>query len=181
MIKEQLSNISMNGRMAYSIMCIENYLLSKYSDRDWSLLAKKMWAATNMPWDEWDERFMEVIPKYLFEFNNYQEAGFEFISEDEYHQFVSLYNGITDGSTEDISDPVNYMLLCLHQIQDIYAYTNIPGNGDECLNIVEKMTAILAKEHIDLPPIDQIRFSSFDQRHGWGDYFEGEYLSIILR
>lgn len=30
----KFSEISMNGRMAYTIMCFEAYLIAKYPDRD---------------------------------------------------------------------------------------------------------------------------------------------------
>ena len=44
----QLDQVSMNGRMAYLIMCIERFLTGKYPDRDWSDVARKMWLATSM-------------------------------------------------------------------------------------------------------------------------------------
>ena len=70
MVIDNLKTVSMNGRMAYSIMCVEKYLISIYPERDWNALARKMWDVTNMPWDDWSERFIEIIPQYLFEFDN---------------------------------------------------------------------------------------------------------------
>ena len=40
---KRFENITMNGRMFFIFMCIERYLLALYPDRDWSLVAKKMW------------------------------------------------------------------------------------------------------------------------------------------
>ena len=36
MNKDLLLKVSMNGRMAYAIMCVEKYLLVKYPDKYWS-------------------------------------------------------------------------------------------------------------------------------------------------
>ena len=33
-MNNKLSAVSMNGRMAYVIMCVEAYLINKYPDRD---------------------------------------------------------------------------------------------------------------------------------------------------
>ena len=34
----RFNTISMNGRMAYVIMCVEKYLKSIYPNKDWTLL-----------------------------------------------------------------------------------------------------------------------------------------------
>lgn len=39
----KLENISMMGRMAYVIMCVEKYLLNKYPNRNWKLLSEILW------------------------------------------------------------------------------------------------------------------------------------------
>ncbi len=180
MLREKLSAISMNGRMAYGIKCVEKFLLTVYPDKNWAILSEKMWPVTNMPWDEWSEAFMEVIPQYLFEFDNYSDSGFEFISEDEYDSFVKLYSGVSDGSKEDDTDPVNFLLHSLFRIEEVYAYTTIPGKGEECLDIIEEIVAILKGASIEVPDVNDFAFSSFDEKDGWGEFFDGKRLSLIL-
>ena len=41
----ELNLISMNGRMAYVIMCVERFLVAVYPERDWKPLARTMWKA----------------------------------------------------------------------------------------------------------------------------------------
>ena len=165
-------NISMKGRMAYAILCVEKYLLAKYPNDDWSVLSKWMWDVTSNYWDEWDYKFMEIIPEYLFEFNTYAESGFERITEDEYNLFVSLLKGK--------SDDLNQLLLKLHKIQEVYCYSSVPGHGDEASEIVLEACSILEKENIDLPDIESVSFSSFSEKDGWGERFDGTKLSLIL-
>lgn len=38
----RFDSVSMNGRMAYVIMCVEAFLVSEYPDRDWTFLSEKM-------------------------------------------------------------------------------------------------------------------------------------------
>ncbi len=43
----RFETISMNGRMAYLIMCVENFLATKYPEKDWSFVSDIMWKATS--------------------------------------------------------------------------------------------------------------------------------------
>ena len=55
--------------MAYLILCAELYVKTLNPDKDWSVLSKWMWDATSEYWDEWDSKFMEIIPEFLYEFD----------------------------------------------------------------------------------------------------------------
>jgi len=165
-------NISMNGRMAYAILCIEKYLISEYPNEDWSELSRIMWGATSMYWDEWDDKFIEIIPQYLFEFKTYEEAAFEVITEEEYNSFVALL--------KDKSDIVNQLLMKLQELHEVYCYSSVPGSGKEASDIVLDVCSILEQAGIPLPDINIVSFSHFSEKDGWGNDFEGEPLSLVL-
>ncbi len=162
----------MNGRMAYSILCIEKYLINTYPSEDWTPLSKIMWEVTSSYWDEWDSKFIEIIPENLFENNSYEESGFEEINEDEYNTFAELFR--------DKSDEINTLLFKLHELQEIYCYSSIPGNGDDASQIVLDICNILERNGIELPDISSVSFSAFSEKNGWGNNFDGSKLSIIL-
>ena len=62
MNKKDFENISMNGRLAYQLMCVERYLVSKYPNKDFTKLMELLWQVTNgMYWD--------TFSGYLIEFN----------------------------------------------------------------------------------------------------------------
>lgn len=164
--------ISMNGRMAYIILCIEKYLLSMYPDTDWSILSDRMWSVTNSYWDEWDDMFIEIIPEYLFEFDTYDDSNFEILSREDYNYFCELLR--------DRDSSLNNLLLKLHDLQTIYCYTYIKGDGTEASEIVISASKILADNNIDLPDINAVSFSSFSEKNGWGEMFDGTSLSLIL-
>ncbi len=166
------NNISMNGRMAYAILCIEKYLQEKFPDDNWTELSMLMWSATSAYWDEWANKFIEINPEYLFEFKTYAESGFEAISEAEYNSFVALL--------KDKPDTVNSLLMKLYEIQEVYCYSSIPANGKEASQIVLDICDILEQNSITLPDISTVSFSRFSERNGWGNDFNGTKLSIIL-
>ena len=166
------NNISMNGRMAFAILCIEKFLLEKFPDEDWSELSKLMWSVTSIYWDEWDNKFIEIIPEYLFEFDNYEDSDFEVISEGEYNAFVKLF--------KDKPSIINEMLLKLHELQNIYCYSSISGNGIEASQIVLDLCEILEQNGIVIPDLNTVSFSSFTEKDGWGYNFDGTKLSLVL-
>ncbi len=165
-------NISMNGRMAYSILCIEAFLLNQYPNDDWSILSKLLWKSTSSLWDEWDGKFMEIIPEYLFEKSTYEESDFEEISKEEYDQFSVLFREKTD--------IINRLLLKIQDLYEVYCYSSIPGTGCEASQIVLDIVDILETNNITPPDIGLVQFSQFSEKNGWGNSFNGESLSLIL-
>lgn len=172
MNKNTFSNISMNGRMAYAILCVEQYLCSKFPDDDWSILSREMWKVTSLYWDEWNERFIEIIPQYLFEFDTYENSDFEKISKEDYFAFVELF--------KNKPDTINQLLLKLQDLYDVYIYSDIPGEGEEASQIVLDICNILDQNNVSLPNVESVSFSSFSEKNGWGNSFNGESLSLIL-
>lgn len=62
--------------MCYIFMCIERYLLALYPDRDWTLVAKKMWqwpAASCWHDDEWDA-YISIMPELVM--TGYRTEGY---------------------------------------------------------------------------------------------------------
>ena len=172
MRRKDFENISMIGRMAYGILCVESYLQSRFPDDDWTTLSELMWEATSSYWDEWDNKFIEVIPEYLFEKVSFVESAFDCLTETEYNSFTELL--------KDKPSAVNDLLMKLHELQEVYCYTNIPGRGDEAIQIVLDICGILTQEGVELPSVSFVEFSSFSEKNGWGEQFDGRKLSFVL-
>lgn len=166
------SNISMNGRMAYLILCIEKYLITKYPMKDWSELSKIMWNVTSNYWDEWDYKYIEIIPEYLFAFKSFEDSDFECITKEEYSYFSELLR--------DLPEEVNKLLLAPHNLQEVYCYSDIPGKGEEASQIILDICTILQNSNIELPDVSSVTFSGFSEKSGWGEQFDGSKLSLVL-
>ena len=169
---EIFKSISITGRLAYIILCAEQYCKTKFTEKDFTPLFSKAWEVTNSMFDEWDYRFMEIIPEYLFEFDSYEESDFEYLSFDEYVIFADLLR--------DTDDALNRILLALHETVELYAYSDIPRYGKESVEIVAKVITELENAGITFPDPQCIAFSKFDENDGWGEPFDGKHLSIIL-
>ena len=143
-----------------------------YPDTDWSILSERMWDVTNSYWDEWDDSFIEIIPEFLFEFDTYDDSDFENLSREDYDYFSNLL--------KDRDSSLNNLLLKLHELQTVYCYSSTEGDGAEASEIVLSATEILTDNNVELPDISSVSFSSFSEKNGWGEMFDGTTLSLIL-
>ncbi|MCR5798711.1 MAG: hypothetical protein K6G69_01425 [Lachnospiraceae bacterium] len=176
----RFSNISMNGRMAYTILCVETFLSNRYKENDWSLISKAMWKATSTNWGEWPDFYSVFIPSVLFEYAEYDDELAESMSEDEYNFLINLYSGITKGLEDDPSDEVTYMLNLPFEMAMIYEGTVI-GDGSESFEIIKKAEDVLKKYNIPLPDYNIFSFTSINDHNGWGYDFDGTKYSIIIQ
>ena len=171
--KYDFTNISMIGRFAYAVMCAEKYAVTKYPKKDWRPLFARMWKGTSENFDEWYYRFVEILPEYIYEFGNYKDANFDFLSEEDYIYYVEFLKDIDKNMEELLVIPGNIAML--------YAYTSIPGKGNESINLLKKSIRILEDNGIEPPDVKKFEFSSFNEKNGWGNNFDGTKLSIVLK
>ena len=177
----KLKDVSMNGRMAYVIMCVEAYLANKYPDRDWSLVCKKMWEATSTNWGAWSDMFSCIIPDVLLQYDEYPDEDFdESLSKKEFLSLKKIYAGITNGIEDDSEDELNYMLNKLFEMAMVYEGTTI-GDGEKSFEIIDNAEQVLTNSGIELPDYTKVMFSAASELNGWGNDFNGNYLSIILK
>lgn len=177
-MENRFKNVSMVGRFAYVNMCVEKYLVSKYHDRDWSIIAQKLWAGTNEYWNDFTDSYAGLIPDVFVTYDDYDSEELK-ISLSEYELLKKTYDGITEGLEDDPSDEVNYMLNKPFEMAMVYEGTEI-GDGKESFEIIEETEQVLVKNNIDLPDYSKVLFSSASEKNGWGNFFDGTYLSIIL-
>lgn len=178
-MNNKLSKVSMIGRMAYTIMCVEEFLTNQYPNKDWTLVSSAMWKATSTNWGDWPEYYALFIPSVLFEYDSYCDEIAESITKTEYNHLIDTYCDITQGLEDDPDDEITYMLNLPFEMAMVYEGTTI-GDGAESFDIISNAEAILKKHNIPLPDYDKVLFSSTDEFDGWGKAFDGRYLSIIL-
>lgn len=194
-------NLTMNARMCYIFMCIERYLLTLYPDRNWKPVAKRMWNWTTSCWTDSDilDAYIEMEPDCVLEYESYEgylnDDGHT-MTEDEYKEFLALYNGITTGCESDeicivLDIPRNLWTGC---DGDYYDIEKGKVTAIECIDWIE---LILKKHSIPLPDEsllseltaentdpDKSKFYYYDvnrtDNDQWGFGVNTEYLSVIL-
>ena len=86
---KRINKISIRGRVAYLILCFEQYVTVQYPDRDWKSVDDMMWKICDDSdfIDNSAYRYMEIIPEYLYEFDTYEELDFDYLSEADYEMY----------------------------------------------------------------------------------------------
>ena len=112
------------------------------------------------------------MPKYINEFGNYADSHFDYLSEDDYNYYTSFL--------KDIDKDMEQLLVIPTEISMVYCYMPIPGKGKESIDLVRKAIQILKANNIEPPDPEKVAFSSFSEKNGWGNNFDGAPLSITL-
>jgi len=179
--KPLLDNLSMIGRICYLFMCIEKYLVNRYPDRDWSVVADKLWNWTEEYWNDAQEKSDMIIPEYVFEFSTYKEVNKRCFDgempEVLYNQLIQLYSGITTGNPEDEINQVLFTTVEWGTYCEGAAFQNAVGPTSA---LIDYLLGILDKYGIDYPSADGIQHLTIDQKNGWGEFCNCRHLSIIL-
>lgn len=168
-------NISIRGRVAFVIMCFEKYVSVKYPERDWSRVSEMMWRiCDNSDYiDNSANKYMEIIPEYLFETDNFAEAEFDYLSEEDFSYFVSII--------PNDDQILNTIMHAAYSIAMEYAYVAIEKDAPDTREYIEDTLKALSDENITAPDIQLVSKYTFDESDGWGHSFDGRYLSSILK
>lgn len=174
MNKRDFFSISIRGMVAYCVLCLESYVLETYADRDFAPVLRLAWNIVGPEGyiDQNADRYMEAIPEYLFEFDDYELAEFEHLTKTEFDGLRRLLN--PDDSTLD---------LVMHRIYDVamcYAYTAVAAPPREAVGLVFDVVSALRGCGTPLPSFDLVRGFSFDEFDGWGVHITPEALSQVL-
>lgn len=177
MLADNFEDISLLGRISYGIMCAEKYAVAKAPDRDWTPLFERLWtiADDETYWDTWGDQVVELLPECLSDSDEYSPDDFEHLSEPEFWEMRKLFSGMPP--------EWNVLLKRIHDMEDVYVYTPIPGTGAASLEFLQEIAGILHNNGIDLPDWEKVSFSKFSECNGRGNSFDfrEKRLSEIIR
>lgn len=162
MNKEIFKSISIRGRVAYCVKCLSLYCKEVYPNTDFSSVID--YAARIVDGSDYIDigalRFMEIIPEYLYEFDNYEDAEFEYISKDEFNQFRQI---VPENDSE-----LNSLMHRVYDIAYEYCYEAMEPSAPKTIPYISEVNRILKSHKIALPSIEPFAKSSFSESDGWG-------------
>lgn len=143
-------------------------------------MAKRCWQWTKVYWNEgWDVYYV-VVPEFLFEYDTYEEIKKDLdeqFTEKDYYELINLFKGITDGSAED---EINKVLKMPIDFSNACECSDFGTASVSSMYIFIDIKHIFDLHHIEMPNISSISNMTIDNKNGWGDFVDSEYLSIIL-
>ena len=178
---DKLKRISIRGRFAYGLMCLERVTENNgVNFPELQLLITKMWEITNsekLGW--WQDLLIEnnpntVIGDYQLFKNGkitFKEIGFSTINNLE--EFESRVNFL-----KKLPSPIVKLIDKLTEIVNQNLFAGCGEHSESTLKptieLVEILDSILDFER---PIIEIVKFSKFSENHGWGNKFtRGELM-----
>lgn len=172
-IDNKMKYISISGRVAYCINCLENAIL-EFSDNpnSWDLLLIKLWQFTDVQYiDDWSDELAEYLPNSILS-DTYDEEDCEYITKEEFDDLYQLY--ITS------NELLLKMVTGIFEIGVTELHSRINDYSQHTLRRVGDLSDLMRQNEIALPDIsDYIIYSIYDGK-GWGKKFSGKELSSIL-
>lgn len=91
-----------------------------------------------------------------------------------YDTFRNLYKDLKNNDLNEMLDLLNdFIGICLYTCVCDITESMFP-------EVMEEIVSCLAKNNISIPDVEKISFSDFSENDGFGDKFDGSYLSVIL-
>ena len=185
----RFENISMTGRLCYIFMCVERYLLAVYPDKDWTVIAQKMWQWTKQFWcDGWWE-YGDVLPKDTLKYKNYEEVCFPNtdITREEFETLTALYKSIPIALLYGELDTVLNIPFIMGNICDAFDYRDKVGE-EQTMGAIHRIEELLKAHGIEPPEVPAaepftIRDDVRNHNHIidiWRMKVNADHLSIIL-
>lgn len=175
MHKKDFNGISIRGRVAFGVMCFERYVMARHPGRDFAPVCRLMWDIVSDKdyIDASAEHYMEIVPEYLYEFEAYEDAGFEFLGKEEFESMRKLVPSDDPG-----------LGRIMHSIYDIameHAYGAVEAPAKASIDCVFEIVEVLENNGVALPDIGAVKDFSFEKSGGWGKPIDYRGLSLVLR
>ncbi|WP_259016787.1 hypothetical protein [Emticicia fluvialis] len=158
--------ISIRGRVAFSIVCLENSIKHfQLSELEWDFLLKLLWNYTSINMGTWHYQVAECIPRGVL--NDTDDlSDLDFLSETQFWSLNQLYKKCNNELLEIID------LIFFIGISDLYS--SIENYSPQTIEYLQEILLIMNKHKIPLPPVNMFYQFSITEYNGWGREFTRE-------
>ena len=177
------------ARVAYAIMCCERYVAAVHPELDFRPVSEFMWNVIDGSryLDDGAYRLAGIFPRSLFEeecetLEEYYDGEYPYITEEEYHLFLQLFDKYRDDTTlDELMNNVYYIAMS-------YIYTSAPPHVPRSLPPFQKTLDIMEHFQIELPDLNLFAKYAVSEmspekfkRYGWfGEPIQPQGLSIYI-
>lgn len=171
MNKNDFKKISIRGRVAFAICCLESIIMAyRYDINEWSVLLNRLWLIAELEdVSDWLYITAECLPENILEAASYDYGSFQHINEDEYEQLYKLYSECKEDTWE--------LIEIIFDLGTAQMYSNIKGFSEATLNEIEKVITFMKAKNISMPSVSQFRMLLYYD--GWGETFDRKELSLV--
>lgn len=170
-IENKLKGISIRGRFAFGVKCLEKYIEQNKISNKWTeKLFDTLWEFTHSSrLDLWHDKINDLDPWNLLDPNSGIPSDYKTLKEDEFYELKDFYNSLNKNFVD--------MIGCTIEIGTGNLYGGTGRYSQASLNPTIELVKIAKKELIELPNIKAFMFTKFSEDDGWGNHFEKNQIS----
>ncbi len=164
-MENRIKKISINGRMALGVICLERFVKLKelHNNEEVLELLELLWEFTSSnTLDKWEEKIKEYQPCCIEEtYKEKKYEDYEFLTKEKIKKYYKLYKE----SSPDLEEMVESVI-------EIGCGNLYGGTGEYSkwtLNPTVTVLKIMKRNEIDIPDLKIFERSSFKEKHGWGE------------
>ncbi|MBT9783042.1 hypothetical protein [Coprococcus comes] len=173
--ENELKKISIRGRVAYGIACFERALIFYHCKNNvWIDVIKKLWDYTSIEYiDDWYYEMAEYIPDSLLETDYYDKDDFEYLAETDFRTLKLCY--------KESNIVLSKIFRLIFEIGTLEIYGKLENYSVVTLKKLLEIIELMKKEKIKLPDEKPFLRYKYSEYGGWGERFNGQELSILLK
>lgn len=166
-IENHFKTISITGRLAFAIKCLEQYIKEQKLESTWlDRLIDVLWDfTTSEDLGKWDKKISNLDPNNIIDTHPDNKASdYDFLTASEFNELKTYYAGISEA-----------LSLLIDLTMDIGTSNLYGGTGEYSKYTLESTVRVywFAKENIDkIPDINKFKISPYSEDRGWGNNIE---------
>ncbi len=166
-IENHFKTISITGRLAFAIKCLEQYIKEQQLESTWlDRLIELLWDfTTSEDLGKWDKKISDLDPNNIIDKHPDNKASdYDSLTEAEFNELKKYYTGISDA-----------LSLLIDLTIDIGTSNLYGGTGEYSKYTLESTLRVywFAKENITkIPDINTFKISPYSEGRGWGNSIE---------
>lgn len=167
-LKDRIKRISIRGRFAIALRILEielpKYPVFEQSPTSKTLISRLKEFTNSTTVDDWMEETNRITPATVLEDGGRYDAEYfaDFLKEEDFNEFHKQYKALP----ERFLSAIDYTTW----LGQAHIYVGVPSYSEETY---EYLLDVIELTTVDNLPeiIARYEFSSFEQRHGWGNRF----------
>ncbi len=167
-MKDRLKEVSIRGRVAYGITCLEIYfahlgllnqpVVFKFLDTIWQFTSSNSL-------DEWEEAVMDYSPRFV---EKADVSEVTLLTAEEFEQIRQLYDTLPSTLLEMIEEVI--------EIGRGNLYAGTTGYSEHTYTPTIHVIKLMQRKGLPLPALEPFEQSCFSESHGWGYAREREFF-----
>jgi len=171
-VEKHFKKISITGRVAFGIKCLEEYLTENKIRNVWTnRLINTLWEfTTTKNLSEWDKKISDLTPECILDTHPKNIAeNYNSLSESEFQSLKEFYL--------KVDDKLIYLINLVIDIGTTDLYGATGKHSENTLKSTMEVYKFAQKEINVIPDLNKFNITKFSENGGWGNRIDKELFN----